>query len=590
MNIWILATLATVFYPEVAPKWSTGPLTGDRFAVPAAETRIADSTITGLARLYRRLPAPALRAQLAADLSRANNPAAVPALLNCLQTEQAPAARAALVTALRKLSDAKQWPAGQQLRLDYAAAPTAVERAEALTLLIRHGGEKPAAVLEYLAQEPAGWVVTRGFDELPELPPELLKGDWKPATEEFHLALLTRRAAAGLAGDFPESPLWRRPEFRAAAARGAVRNPEASPTLADKLAEAPEPGVRREFAPGAERHFAKLGSDPAVGVRRATALGLGNRRSAAAAETLLKLLIDRDVTVRRAAADSLRRVAPPKPVRDRILNAAREFPFARPEIVAVFAGLGDAAYGPALAGLLPEASAPELAAALIDLLGDLRTRSAAAQIAGYGIAKDAIVRQAAATALGKLDVPETDGALRQLAIDRIPAVRLAALRSIWSLKRGVFRPELEKNLGARNMDFGEHRAIAIRTLFAQGPLPGSAVGNLRQLATRPCIPVPMSPPMFDQDNVRISALLALKLDGARGNATAARAYTECRKLLGEPNPNSMNDAMPPGLAEFLRQLDAADRGETVKPAAIPDFEPELRVAPLREHRTGERSE
>ena len=92
----------------------------------------------------------------------------------------------------------------------------------------------------------------------------------------------------------------------------------------------------------------------------------------------------------------------------------------------------------------------------------------------------------------------------------------------------------------------------------------------------------MSGPMPDADHVRVSALMLLQEHARKGDGAARAAYRKNLEFLNRQKPES--ELRSEDMAEFIRQILAAEAGQPVTPKVIGRAKPQFRTEPVKEQK------
>lgn len=527
-----------VAVPLLAPEWERGPLPGSLFDL-GAPSFAADREIANQARVLGGFRDPRILARTANELGLCANPKAVPPLLAlAAKADNDPRLQAELLLAL-----AHQRTPAAALAAKALEAPEPLLRQAAATLYAVQADAKPGVLLAAAQRETQAAVRHALYAAAATLPPTAR--DWEPL----------------LAGSDPEDLAW---AVRSTLAAGAA---SARDSLL-KLTEHPAAGVRFALAEGlrdssdrtlAAELLARLAQDANPGVRAAAAQTLGRLPAAAVFQpTVKKLATDRDLAVRTRLAESLgayrgeatlvlllqlaadpasdplrqtarralaRIAADPAAGSDTpaLLGRCLADPDAYRRLAAceALAAAGSRRFGPELAALLArEKAVPNRVAVLHALV--VAGHDPGPQL-GLADAKHQALalRAAVAEAIGAFRWREGLPILAQIATkDHDPEPRRQAFLAMGRLADASFAaPCLEvlkrTNYAANEFLAAEDRAAACWVVARLPALDPALLDRLVTLVRKPVVSVPQSPPAYDAQIVRASAILALIGAGQR---------------------------------------------------------------------------
>lgn len=587
-----LLCAAAIFFPLVMDCWEKGPLTSDRFSIPAAPVFADLDTLKGLSSIYDRLPAPAQRSLLARELAMSNNPDALPILEKMASKEKNPFCLDDIFTAILTLvENGHGKPPALSVLKEFFTAESPMTRSTAMLLYLKFTPEPdPCAILLPFAKEVSPFAAVRVYEALRpfagKIPDENVNSLFASPFVPLKAAgagLAALKSSPGAMETVSKAVKDSDPLIRLQAARGLAENPSSPESLLAELAGDKDPAVRlaaasmKNVTPGKEKVLLSLASDKNSSVREAAVVSLGGSSTRNSILALIGLIGDPDIAVRRAASDSLVKLKPEKEFRDR-LAAAGANPAARREIVSVFARLGDRSHAPDVRRYLKDADNDLLIVDAVAALGTLADREAGPLVASFAGSSNPKVRGAVAKALGSIRNPETYATLKKLYRDKETTVSADALLSMYQLRDNTFRGEFLQALATRKMEQETFRVIAVRALSDLGSLDARTLAHLDTLITKPCITAPMTPPMADSVNVRLSGMIALLTAGMKGNAEAMRMYESGRRFYEEASGKESNEFGTPEMMEFLAQLDAFRKNEKLVPRKLKAVAPEFSIS------------
>ncbi|MBQ6596124.1 MAG: HEAT repeat domain-containing protein [Lentisphaeria bacterium] len=593
MNLSLLLAAALCF-PSAPDLWKGGPLTDEVMKLPSAPVFAPDQQLQAQVRLYRQLRSPFQRSRMAIDFSETNNPAAFRLLLNLLGSEKDSFVQDNILESLLRLQRK-----GYGVRMDdnilirhFKAASPAARSAAALLYLGNRQQPDPGPVLEVFRKETSVPVLNRLLEALRPLAgkisPDRLSGLYENAPagnialRSLAAELLARQENADGSALLQKVLQDPNPVIRVHAARGLAANSKSGSKLLKDASLDQHPAVRLAAAgiekPDAARTaiLEKLLSDPSPAVRAAAAKSLGTAGTKTAAELLVKSLADSEIAVRRSVSDALIQLKPDQDIHKKAVETGNVFPRSRRQTLAFLVRTRDEGQEATIQRWIKESDDPLFLEEAAAALGILNCRRSGKALISLGNSKEEKIRTAAAVSMGQLKLPETFPTLAKLCRDRVIKVAEAAFMSMYQISDRSFVPEFERMTGRFSEDGANCRAIACRALTAF-PLKAKVIANLNKLITTACIRVPMTGPMPDADHVRVSALLLLQEHARKGSAAAKAAYQKCLTDLSREKPGS--ELVSDDLEEFLRQLKAAEAGQTVKPKLIDSVKPLFRTEP-----------
>lgn len=459
MTITALLTTAAVFFPFWMTIWQERPIQNNdlNYESPTCMTVETYEMVLGC------LPTAdaRLRDQIYTQLASKPVPANQEVLLHCLRNEPESRQQGAILRLLRQS--------------DPAAIP-------------------PAAIAPFLQGEPTQLTeaAIQLYATLPTADPQLLRAFLGQPAGNTMPFILRRRAWEAMAASsrfadalgaevfaFREADDIR---FQALALQTALaqtgRRPQTDPWIDAALSGdiRLRLAVARDQRPTRTEVMRRLLQDESPAVR--IAFCLANRDTAQA--MIVLALDDQDDAIRTEAVRALARCSrleptalprladclsdPSEPVREEaaatlLLHARHQH---RAEVIAeltarlsspetatatlryhtcrLFAALGHAAAVPALAAILESEQAPETIGAALDALAALAQRDSYGQlILSCADHRSALVRQAAANALGRLNITDSEQVLKTLSLDQhSPAVRAAAFAAMGYFPRPTF--------------------------------------------------------------------------------------------------------------------------------------------------------
>jgi len=584
-----LLCAAAIFFPLVMDCWEKGPLTSDRFSIPYSPVFADLAVVKEQASIYSRLPNPAQRSVLARELALSNNPEALPILEKMAVNEKSAFCLDDIFTAILTLvENGYGKPPALNVLKQYFTAESPMTRSTDMLLYLKFTPSPDVSFLmRYFANEISPFAAERVYEALRPFAGKIPDDNLESLYGSSVLPL--KAAGAGLSSLKNTSKSLdvaakaakdSNPLIRLQAARGLAENPSAPEKLLTELAKDADPAVRlaaagmKNITPAKEAVLCSLASDKSASVREAAAASLGTSNTPSSITALIGLIGDPDIVVRRAASDALVKLKPGKVWRDRLIAAGAK-PDARREIISFFARLDDRNYAPDIRRFLKEADNDLLIIDAVNALGIMQDREAGPQVASFAGSSNPNVRGAVAKALGTIRDPETYSALKKLYRDKDMTVAVNAVYSMYQLRDNTFRGDFLHALGTRSMEQESLRAIAIRAVSDLGYMDARVLSQLNTLTAKACITAPMSPPMPDSMNVRLSGMIALLNAGMKGNVEAMRMYDDVRRFYAESSGKDTNEFTTEDVMEFMAQIEAFRKHEKIVPrelkTVLPNF-------------------
>lgn len=582
---------AAIFFPLIMDCWEKGPLTTDRFFIPVSPVFADLKQLETQTAIYPRLPSSVQRSTLARELALTNNPEAIPVLEKLAEKEKNAFCRDDLFNAMLALAEnGCGKPSSAKWLKEYFTAESPATRSAAMILYLKFARDPdPAIVVDALQKETAPFAVETVFEALRPFAAKLPKEKLETLFNSSFLPL--KAVAAGLTA-LKESPdasdllakamKDSNPLVRLQTARGLADSPFVSEKFLAELSRDSDPAVRLSAAkmthvtPVKEAVLRVLAADKSASVRTAAAASLGQTGTSTSILALIDLIGDKDIGVRRAASDALVKLQPEKSFRDRLIAAGSQR-HARREITAFFAQLNDRRYAADIQRFLKEADNDLLVMDAIGALEIMQTRDASQLIASFAGSPNPQVRRTVAKALGPIRNPDSYGTLKKLYRDKDSKVSESAAFSMFQIKDNTFRPEFLHALGTRGMEQEGIRAIACRAVSDLDYMDDPILENLNTLISKMCITAPMSPPLTDSNNVRLSGMIALLVAGKKGNPKAMKMYEENCRLLADTSKKEMNEFTNEDLQSFITQIEAFRKNEKIVPKEVKTILPAFTI-------------
>jgi HEAT repeat protein len=315
--------------------------------------------------------------------------------------------------------------------------------------------------------------------------------------------------------------------------------------------------------------FIKLTSDKDWDVRRAAAVSLGFLPEESSVNALLKLFSDSAPEVREAAEDSIIRISPGKVVLQNIAEKQLAVSASRLSAIKVLGSLGYKEAARTIAGFLNASGDESLTVRSIRALGRLDYKPAVDKIATLASDKSPRVRRAVAYALGKLNVSKTYDILISLSRDTedLPTA-LAAIEAMGRIGSPVFNDRLAECLSDVNAP-SSIRAYACWSAARTGKSSRKMLNQMEKLILKEVIPAEGSK-VFDSDEVRISALLALIDIGKKQPSAIKMAKDALEKINPAPSKLIFAVSASSQLKDFARQAGLYMNGvRDIKPEPVP---------------------
>ncbi len=622
MTITALLTTAAVFFPLWMTIWQERPLQNEdlNYESPTCMTVETYEMVLGC------LPTAdaRLRDQIYTQLASKPVPANQEVLLLCLRRERESRQQGAILRLLRRTDPATIPPAAIAPFLQ--REPTQLAEA-AIQLYATLPTADPQLLHAFLGQ-PAGnslpFILRRRAWEAMAASPRLADTldhevfafreaddiQFQALALQTALAQTSRRPQtdpwidAALAGDI---------QLRLAIAR------DPRPTRTDvmrRLLQDDSPAVRIAFCL-ASRDTAQAmlvlaldDRDDAIRTEAVRALARCSRLEPAALPRLADCLSDPSEPVREEAAAALLRHARQQQ-RDEVmaeLTARLSSPPAatttlRYHACRLFAALRHAAAVPAIAAILESEPAPETIGAALDALAVLAPRDSYGElIRPCADHRSALVRQAAANALGRLNITGSEKALKALSLDRhSPAVRTAAFAAMGYFPRPTFAADLLACLKNTAKTTEEERTSAAwavgkikPTTPAETAVMAAIAKRLVEQVTLPVVPGDMEP-AFDGLAVIANAIYSITVMGQSLDSAEIRELAdivlniydlpaeqlENLAMSRVSQPSAQDIPRSPTTCSLANQARQWQKNETITTQAVPTGSIYFPIRPVR---------
>lgn len=539
MTITALLTTAAIFFPFWMTIWQERPIQNDdlNYETPTY------MTVETYEMLLNCLPTvdARLRDQIYTQLASKPVPANQEVLLHCLRTEPETRQQGTILRLLRH-TELAAIPPGAIAAFLELEQPTQLTEA-AIQLYGSLPEASPERLRPFLGQ-PAGNTL-----------PNILR---RRAWEAF---AATPRLADALGADVLPFREADDITFQALALQAALSQTSRRPQINDWLDAALSGDILLRLAVARDPHptrtevMRRVLDDDSPAVR--IAFCLANRGTALA--ILLVALDDQDDAIRHEAVRALARFPrldpaairrltdclsdPSMPVREEaeatlLLHAAQEHredvlleltarltdestSTLRYHLCRLFASLNHVGGEPAVAALLADEQAPETIAAALDALVTLSKPDTHGElILRHARHPSALVRQAVANALGRLNISGSEKTIQALSLDRdSPAVRATAFAAMGYFPRPVFAGDLLaclKNTGKTTEEERTHAAWAVGKIKPTTPDETAAMvaiaKRLVEQVSLPVVPGDMEP-SFDGLAVIANAIYSITVMG-----------------------------------------------------------------------------
>lgn len=594
----LLLLLAPVFYPLIDAGW-TDP--GDfQYAIcspPESPVFIAAPKIREQCGFYTVTADPELRGRILRSLNEAHNPDLFAELRGLLAKESDQALQADLLALMSRVVRSEQISVSKPAVFrKYLSHPAPLARISAAALMI--SAKQPHELIPMLEKEKTESVSAAVFNDL------LASGLSLPVSDLEKLASSSNKstrygALRALAATDPKADSNKLlneaadgPDIAAqeAVAAGAARQIRTTEKLARKLAAKPDARIRFRIAgsvpetPERTALLLELLKDASSFVRAEAASSLIRAaRSEELVEKTAALLHDPVPQVREAAGKTLTHFAQKK--LPACITSAVEDEKAHAQLVLILAASGNADYASLAARILTNARAAKNVSnqvGAIRALEAMKADSMTPLVLDAAASEFNAVRKAAAKALRVLPGAASAEALKRLINDPSDETAEMAMETVFLLRDPAFVPQL--TAAVVNVRKGAvYRAVACRTLCATPlQIDNKAVAALNRLLLTPCIPVPMSPPMYDAGPTRACALMTLFKAGQAGNKQCQEAFERAVRRLENPTKKELESSfIDDDLTEYFRQIKLLRDGKEVTPTQIMPSEPEYFIQKIR---------
>ncbi len=560
-----------VFYPFILDAWPHRPLTNEEYFSCDSPEYVPDASVRLQSYIFEHSRNPLERSHTLSYLAKSRSRTAGPLVIKAFPHEQDIDTAADFLYALL-LTEAK---VPVELLNKYLGADNKRARVYAVKLYARQDYADPARLLRLAAIEPAP-VVRR------EMHLAAARNAAKSRFRDWERFLADGDARA-LALAVPA--LFSFSEINARLAELVRRCRGRGPLVKFAIAKHCRPGLASKFN---ETLLAILATDKLSSVRAETATAIGRVKLPALHPQLLSLAQDPRPNVRLRAARSLRHF----PVKDSFTRlviltgdsfspltriAAREsllafagaFPVEeqlRPHIddakqdiryntCLVLAALGSKRYAQQVEARVKKETRPINIAACIRLLIVARANPAEKTILSFAKHESPLVRTAMAEAVGALDLKQGYEIIKNYSLtDKKAPVRGAAEIALGVIADDSFAPTLLTILlrtDYRSMTNPEilqaqDRANACWSLSRLQTLGPATSKRLKALITERVIKIPMFPPVFDSNSVRVSACWTLATVGKRHrDRKILKLADDMIKVLAQPDDRLASMNQPP---------------------------------------------
>ncbi|MFZ2653513.1 MAG: HEAT repeat domain-containing protein [Victivallales bacterium] len=562
------------FFPLLIPTWEKAPFNTINTTVPDAPTYADNASVKMQSDYLMKTQDSRLRSRIAITLSWSDNKTAIDALEACLQDEKNDYVQADLLNALYNLRDQGCCKKVTLLRRLLKSEDKSV-RTLAAALELRATNDL-SSVYNLLAQENSEYVINFLWNEIVSSK-DLARHSRDSEIDRFLSSEnpCQRTGAIKVAVMKSEDP-DKDPKIakflsdksamvKAAMAQALSSRDKGGTGLLKGLSEDNDASVRAFVAssvpaPDRLQILMKLSDDPDDEVRRLACVSLGEYKDADAIDSLIARLGDKKLQVRDAAEASLVRIAPGQDVLKRIGDELLENSESRASAVTILGVLKDIRYSQAIMKILESLDDVDydLARRCITALGELDFKESWKPVSERAGHKEAVVREAVASTLGKLKIKDSFDTIIKLSGDKAVNVSAQAFESMGWIADAYFSSTLYMAIKKTVAEYpSDNRASACWSIARINSSSQEILSQLDALCMKMVLKVPMSPNTYDLDSVRISALFAMIDLGRKDPVAKDKAAAILKEFLSPPrNEDSSSLMVGDGLRDFARQAKA----------------------------------
>ncbi|HCE42427.1 MAG TPA: hypothetical protein DET40_02630 [Lentisphaeria bacterium] len=588
------------FFPLLIPIWEKVPFDSVNTAVPDAPYYADNASIKMQSDYLMKTQDSRLRSKIAVSLAYSDNQAAIDALEACLQDEKNDYVQADLLNALYNLRAQGSCRKVTLLKSLLKSQNKSV-RAMAAALDLRATNDL-SSVYALLASESNEYVINFLWSEIAS-GKDLAKHsrdseiDGFLSSENPYQRAGAIRVAAMKSGE-PDKDAKiakflsdKNTMVKAALAQALALRDKGGAGLLEKLSDDRDVTIRAfvaSSAPAPDRLqiFMKLSNDPDDEVRRLSCVSLGGYKDADAINSLIARIGDKMLQVRDAAEASLIRIAPGQDVLKRIGDELLETKESRASAVTILGALKDKRYSEPIMKLLVSLDEAEydLIRRCITALGELDFKESWKPVSERAGHKEAVVREAVASTLGKLRIKESYDTIIKLSDDKSVNVSTQAFESMGWIADTYFSATLLAAIRKTVAEYpADNRSYACWSIARINVASQDILNQLDALCMKMVLKIPMSPNTYDVDSVRISALFALIDLGKKDPVAKEKAENVLKAFLAPPrNDDAFSSMVGDGLKDFARQAKAYVNNEKPGQVAIKTRTPLFIIEETRE--------
>ncbi len=588
-----------VFFPLIIPIWEKVPFDMENTNVPEPPTYADEANIKMQYDYLAKTQDSRLRSKIAVSLSYSGNAAAIDVLEKALENEKNDFVQADILGSLYNLRTYGNCKKVSCLK-SLLKSPNPSVRAYAAALYLKATNDL-SGVYELLSVESSAHVINFLWDQITtdkDYPRHSKESDLdKFLSSDNYLQRVGAVKTAVIRSEDPDKDtrftkvLSDKNVFvKAALASALASRNKGGINLLNTLSNDKDVSVRALVAsavpiPERLQIFIKLSADPDEEVRRLACVSLGSFPDASGIDALIARIGDKSLQVRTAAEKSLIRIKPDQNVLKRIGDECLESKESRASAVVILGELNDRRYSAAIEKLLAglDASEADLQMRCIYALGNLDYKDSWKTVSSKFDHKEAFVREAVASTLGKLKIKETYDTIIKLSDDKVVKVSTQAFESMgWiadTYFSGVLLTAIRKTVAEYPADNRSYACWSIARINTPGQ---DILRQMDALCTKMVLKVPMSPNTYDVDSVRISALFALIDLGKKDVLFKEKAEDIVKMFLSPPKNDSVFASMVgDGLRDFARQAKAYMNGQQVAPGEVKPRTPVFLIEELR---------
>ena len=576
-----------IFYPLIVPVWEAGPF--DNHNIDRAESLdfLTTPEIQFQMESLKVLKDPRLRSRIAIDLIDSNNPEAIKGLTFFYELEKIDSVKADILTVLYKMKHIEKCANSSMLKACLKNDNVIIRSYGTALYLDKTKDASP--VLNLLKNEKALFVKNLLWNDLKtyykESPEDLLK-ELLNSTDPLTRAGAARQLAMKVDNPDADSSLKKAVSdkssiVRAYLAEGLAQRVSGGAELLATLAKDVAVPVRAfaasaKPAPARVNMHIALSADPDSEVRRLAVVAFRYYKEPAAIDALLKAMNDSFKPTRTAAEDSLIYMKATPAILERV---GKEYLEQKPAVysaVRVLGTLNDQRFNAKIEEILNSATDTDLMRRAINALCALDYKKASGSVDKKATCQEPLVREAVGNALGVLNIKDTFDTLVKLSDDKDRKVTLAAIKGMGVTKDPYF---INCLMGvAKDVKRASTRRAFSYWSMARINQPSSGmVSLLKRNILKKIIPIPMSPPDYDTDFARISAVMAL-IEFSKKDSAAKKAALVTIATLKTPSSQQGTEFISgETLQEYARQAELYMQGKTIEKVPLPTSSPVLTV-------------